>query len=66
MATSKRDRQRANREVKRAAEEQATKKANRFDRAKRVALWVGLLIVALVIANFFFGGGDAQVAALAG
>ena len=62
MATSKRDRQRANREVKRAEEAAAAKKASRFDRAKRLALWVGLLIVMLVIANFVFGG-DAAVSA---
>lgn len=65
MATEKRDRQRANREVKKAAEEKAAKKASTMDRAKKIALWVGLLIVALVIANLVFGGNESDVASLA-
>lgn len=64
MATEKRERQRANREERKAAEEKAAKKASTLDRAKKVALWIGLLIVMLVIANFVFGGGDGDVAAL--
>ena len=63
MATAKRDRQRANREQKRAEEAAAAKKASRMDRAKRLALWVGLLLIMLVIANFVFSGDVALSAA---
>ena len=65
MATDKRERQRANREAKRAEEEAAAKKATRLERAKRLALWAVLIAIVLVIANFVFGG-EAALSAIAG
>ena len=62
MATDKRERQRANRELKKAEEEAAAKKATRIARIKRLALWIGLLVLVLVVANFVFGG-DAALSA---
>lgn len=59
MATAKRDRQRANREVKKAEEAKAAKKATRIDRVKKAALWIGLLVIMLLVANFVFGGDQA-------
>ena len=56
MATEKRERQRANRELKKAEEAAAAKKASRMDRVKRIALWIGLLVIMLLAANFVFGG----------
>ena len=55
MATAKRERQRANRELKRAEEAAAAKKASRTDRIKRVALWIVLLVIVRIAANFVFG-----------
>lgn len=54
MATDKRDRQRANREEKRAAEEKAAKRQHRFDLAKRWALYIALFVVAIVVLRVFF------------
>ena len=55
MATDKRERQRANREAKRAAEAKAKRRRDTFARIKRWAL-IGLLIIVLfVIANLLLG-----------
>ncbi len=59
MATDKRARQRANREVKKAAEAAAARKANLISRTKKAALWIGLMIVVFVIANLVFAGSAA-------
>ena len=54
MATDKRDRQRANREEKRAAEEKAAKRKHRFDLAKRWGMYVALFVIAIVVLRVFF------------
>lgn len=65
MATSKRERQRANREAKLAAEKKVQRKQNLFQRSKRIAVWVAVGIVLLVIANLIWGGSeDASATAL--
>ena len=48
MATDKRERQRANREEKKAAEEKAAKRQKRFDQAKRYGFYAAIFIIALV------------------
>ncbi len=54
MATDKRERQRANREEKKAAEEKAAKRKHRLDLAKRWALYVALFLIAIVVLRLFF------------
>ena len=49
MATEKRDRQRANREEKRAAEEKAAKRQQRFDLAKRWAFYAVIFVIAILV-----------------
>jgi hypothetical protein len=63
MATSKRERQRANREAKLAAEKKVMRKQSLFQRSKRIAVWVVVGIVLLVIANLIWGGSDDTSAA---
>jgi hypothetical protein len=63
MATSKRDRQRANREAKLAAEKKVMRKQNLFQRSKRIVVWVVVGVVLLVIANLIWGGSDDTSAA---
>jgi hypothetical protein len=63
MATSKRERQRANREAKLAAEKKVMRKQTLFQRSRRIAVWVVVGIVLLVIANLIWGGSDDTSAA---
>ena len=55
MATDKRERQRANREAKKAAEAKAKRRRDAFALAKRWALYGVLIVVIIVIANLVFG-----------
>jgi hypothetical protein len=55
MATDKRDRQRANREEKRAAEEKAAKRRRIFDLIKRYAIYTAIFVVAIFALRFFAG-----------
>ncbi len=64
MATSKRERQRANREAKLAEEKKVLRKQSIFQRSKRIAVWVVVGIVLFVLANLLFGG-SAEAATLA-
>jgi hypothetical protein len=58
MATSKRDRQRANRESKRQVEEQQKRRDLMLERVKRYGL-IALIAVAVVVgANLIWGGSD--------
>lgn len=49
MATEKRDRQRANREEKRAAEEKAAKRKHRLDLARRWAFYAVIFVIAILV-----------------
>ena len=62
MATDKRERQRANRAAKQAAEAKAARRAKVIDRSRRVAIWVAAILVVFILANVAFGGGDATPA----
>ncbi len=55
MATEKRDRQRANRAEKQAAEAKRQRRLHTFDLVKKWALWGVLIVAAVLIANFFLG-----------
>ncbi|MGI9584329.1 MAG: hypothetical protein ACR2N7_01925 [Acidimicrobiia bacterium] len=55
MATDKRDRQRANREEKRAAEEKAAKRRRIIDIVKRYAIYAVVFAAAIVALGFFTG-----------
>jgi len=64
MATSKRERQRANREAKLAAQHKVERKQAVLSRSKRIAIWVVIGVVLFVVANLVFGGsGDDSAAA---
>lgn len=63
MATSKRERQRANREAKLAAEKKVMRRQNLFQRSKRIAVWLVVAIVLFVIATLIWGGSDETAAA---
>ena len=49
MATDKRERQRANREQKKAAEEKAAVRKKRFDIVKRYAMYTAIFAVAILL-----------------
>ena len=53
MATDKRDRQRANREEKKAAEAKAAARKARFDIVKRYAIYTAIFAVAILLLFFF-------------
>ena len=55
MATDKRDRQRANREEKRAVEAKADKRRRAIDIVKRYAIYAVLFGVAIIALRFFTG-----------
>lgn len=55
MATDKRDRQRANREEKRAAEAKKKRRSNAFALAKKWAVYGLLIIAAFIILNLLIG-----------
>lgn len=55
MATDKRERQRLNREAKKAEEAKAAKRQRRFDLAKRWTIYAVLFIAALVILRLLAG-----------
>ena len=55
MATDKRERQRANRETKKAAEAKKKRRTDAFALAKKWALYGLLIIVVIVIANLLLG-----------
>jgi hypothetical protein len=52
MASEKRDRQRANRAEKQAAESKAKRRSDRFDIVKRYAVYAILIVVALLVIAF--------------
>jgi hypothetical protein len=58
MATSKRDRQRANREVKRQVEEQQQRRDKMMGRIKRFAVIAVIAVGVVVGANFLWGADD--------
>ena len=51
MGTEKRDRQRANREAKRAQERKIQRRTNLITRGRRILIWVVIALVALLILN---------------
>ena len=53
MATDKRDRQRANRAEKQAAEAKRQRRRRAIDLAKKWAIWGLLIVAAVLIASFF-------------
>ena len=55
MATDKRERQRANRETKKAAEAKKKRRSDAFALAKKWALYGLLIVVVFVIANLLLG-----------
>jgi hypothetical protein len=55
MATDKRDRQRANREEKRAAEEKTAKRRRVFDLIKRYAVYTAIFAAAILALRLFTG-----------
>lgn len=56
MATEKRERQRANRDVKRAVESKTERRQKIFKRARRFAVWAVIIAAVLFLANVVFGG----------
>ncbi len=64
MASDKRERQRANRELKRAELKKTRRRENIITRGRRIAIWVVVGIVLFVAAQFFFGSSDEAAAAL--
>lgn len=54
MATDKRDRQRANKDLKRVEEAKQAKKAHRLSVIKRYAWYTVLFAIAIVLLKFFF------------
>ncbi len=55
MATDKRERQRANREAKRAQEAKAAKRKHLIDQVKRYGAYAALFIGSLLALRFFTG-----------
>lgn len=55
MATDKRERQRANREEKKAAEAKKAKRQHWFGIVKKYFLYAVLFVAAIVAFNIFFG-----------
>ncbi len=55
MATDKRDRQRANREVKKAEQAKAAKRKRRFDQIKKFGGYALLFVISIVILRIFTG-----------
>ncbi len=55
MATDKRDRQRANKGLKRAEEAKKAMKAHRFSVIKRYAWYTVLFAMAIIALKIFFG-----------
>lgn len=66
MATSKRDRQRANRQAKQAEQQKVHRKQVILSRSKRIAIWVVIGVVLFVVANLVFGGDSEASAATHG
>lgn len=60
MATDKRDRQRANREVRRALEKKQQRRKTTLRRIRRWGTYAVLIILALVIINQFAGDSSAD------
>lgn len=63
MATNKRDRQRANRAEKQAAEAKAARRQKTFKLVRRIVIYGLLAAAVLLLANFFLGGGNEADAA---
>jgi hypothetical protein len=55
MATDKRERQRQNREAKKAAEEQASKRQQRWRMVRKYAIYAAIFIAAIVALRLFVG-----------
>ena len=55
MATDKRDRQRANREEKKAAEAKTAQRARRWSIVKRYASYTLVFAIGIVLLRIFFG-----------
>lgn len=53
MATDKRDRQRANREEKKAAEAKAAARSARWDIVKKYAIYTAIFAVAILLLLYF-------------
>jgi len=53
MATDKRDRQRANREEKKAAAAKAAARKERFDLIKKYAIYAAIFAVAILLLLYF-------------
>ncbi len=56
MASEKRERQRANRDVKRAIESKSNRRQTVFKRARTFAIWAVVIAAVLFLANVVFGG----------
>ena len=55
MATDKRERQRQNRAVKQQEQKKIARKQMTIARAKRVAIWVIVAVVLVILANIVWG-----------
>jgi hypothetical protein len=55
MASDKRERQRQNRAVKQEAEGKVARKQKTIDLTKRVAIWVAVGVVLILLANVVWG-----------
>lgn len=58
MATSKRARQRANREARRVVEKKQQRRDRTLGRAKRYAIWGVAIVAVFLVANAVWGGSD--------
>ena len=54
MATDKRERQRANREQRRAEEAKVKRRQQAIVRARRIAIWLVAIVIALALAAVVF------------
>ena len=55
MATDKRERQRANREQKKAEEEKRARRKHRIDQIKKYGAYAGIFIASIIVLRFFAG-----------
>jgi cell division protein FtsL len=55
MATDKRERQRQNRAVKQEEQQKIARKEKAIARAKRVAIWIIVAVVFVILANIVWG-----------
>jgi hypothetical protein len=64
MGTEKRDRQRANRAEKQAAESKVARRQKTLKLVRRIVIYGLLAAAVLLLANLFLGGGEGDAAGL--